>query len=93
MLALLDPGDEVLVPDPAWFHYRTLIRLCGPKPVGMPVKFENDTSSLDLEETKRRVTKVPQAGYTICMELLGFPFLDSCASVPGPILGSVSFHH
>jgi aspartate/methionine/tyrosine aminotransferase len=56
MLALLDPRDEVLVPDPAWFHYRTLIRLCGAKPVSMPVKFENDTSSLDLEETKRRVT-------------------------------------
>lgn len=57
MLTLLDPGDEVLVPDPAWFHYRTLIQLCGAKPVGMPVKFEHDTSSLDLEETKRRVTK------------------------------------
>ena len=56
MLTLLDPGDEVLVPDPAWFHYRTLIRLCGAEPVGMPVKFEGDTSSLDLEETKRRVT-------------------------------------
>ena len=56
MLTLLDPGDEVLVPDPAWFHYRTLIRLCGAEPVGMPVKFDGDTSSLDLEETKRRVT-------------------------------------
>lgn len=56
MLALLDPGDEVLVPDPAWFHYRTLIRLCGAEPVGMPVKFEGDASSLDLEETKRRLT-------------------------------------
>jgi aspartate/methionine/tyrosine aminotransferase len=56
MLTLLDPGDEVLVPDPAWFHYRTLIRLCGATPVGMPVKFEDHTSSLALEETKRRVT-------------------------------------
>jgi aspartate/methionine/tyrosine aminotransferase len=56
LLTLLDPGDEVLVPDPAWFHYRTLIQLCGAKPVGMPVKFKDDTSSLDLEETKRRVT-------------------------------------
>jgi aspartate/methionine/tyrosine aminotransferase len=55
MLTLLDPGDEVLVPDPAWFHYRTLTSLCGAKPVGMPVKFEDHTS-LDLEETKRRVT-------------------------------------
>jgi len=56
MLTLLDPGDEVLVPDPAWFHYRTLTSLCGAKPVSMPVKFEDHTSSLDLEETKRRVT-------------------------------------
>ncbi len=56
MLTLLDPNDEVLVPDPAWFHYRTLIRLCGAKPVGMPVKFENDTSSLDFKEAKRRIT-------------------------------------
>ena len=57
MLALLDPGDEVLVPDPAWFHYRTLISLTGAKPVGMPIKFEDHTSSLDLRTTQRRVTK------------------------------------
>lgn len=56
MLSLLDPGDEVLVPDPAWFHYKTLIRLCGAEPVSMPVKFEGDTSSLDLEGTRRHVT-------------------------------------
>jgi len=56
MLTLLDPGDEVLVPDPAWFHYRTLVTLCGAKPVSMPVKFEDSSSSLDLEETKHRVT-------------------------------------
>jgi aspartate aminotransferase len=56
MLSLLDPGDEVLVPDPAWFHYKTLIRLCGAEPLSMPVKFEGDTCSLDLETTRRRVT-------------------------------------
>jgi len=57
MLALLDPGDEVLVPDPAWFHYRTLIGLTGAKPVGMPIKFKDNTSSLDLRTTQRRVSK------------------------------------
>lgn len=51
-----DPGDEALVPDPAWFHYATLIRLCGAKPVGMPVEFKDNASSLDLEETERRLT-------------------------------------
>jgi len=55
MLALLDPGDEVLVPDPAWFHYRPMIRSCGGKPVDVPVKFEDDIT-LDLEEAKCRVT-------------------------------------
>jgi len=56
LLTLVDPGDEVLVPDPAWFHYRTLIRLCGATPVSMPVKFEGHTSSLGLEDIKGRVT-------------------------------------
>ena len=54
MLALLDPGDEVLVPDPAWFHYRTLIRCCGAKSVDVPVKFED--ASLDLAEARRHLT-------------------------------------
>jgi aspartate/methionine/tyrosine aminotransferase len=40
MLALLDPGDEVLVPDPAWFHYRPMIRCCGARPIDVPVRFE-----------------------------------------------------
>ena len=56
MLSLLDPGDEVLVPDPAWFHYRTLIRCCGAKSVDVPVRFEQDTASLDLAEARRRIT-------------------------------------
>ena len=56
MLALLDPGDEVLVPDPAWFHYRTLIRCCGAKSVDVPVRFDEDNASLDLAEARRRVT-------------------------------------
>ena len=56
MLALLDPGDEVLVPDPAWFHYRTLIRCCGARSVDVPVRFEEDTASLNLAEARRRIT-------------------------------------
>ena len=56
MLSLLDPGDEVLVPDPAWFHYRTLIRCCGAKSVDVPVRFEKDNASLDLTVAKQRIT-------------------------------------
>src|SRR3954451_10833519 len=35
-LALLDPGDEVLVPDPAWLHYRWCAQLCGATTVPIP---------------------------------------------------------
>ncbi len=56
MLALLDPGDEVLVPDPAWFHYMRLVELCGAKPIGVPLSLDKRLS-LDAHETEKRVTK------------------------------------
>ena len=56
LLALVNPGDEVLVTDPAWFHYVTLVRLCGGSPVGVPVSLE-DNASLDVEQTRRRLTR------------------------------------
>ncbi len=55
LLTLLDPGDEVLVPDPAWFHYTTLVRLCGATVTGLPVRFGKN-AGLDLEEAEKRVT-------------------------------------
>ena len=57
MLTLLDPGDQVLITDPAWFHYTTLATLCGAEPVRSPVKFKGDAPSLDLEATERLVSK------------------------------------
>lgn len=35
--ALLDAGDEVLVPEPGWPNLRTLAVVCGAEPVGYPV--------------------------------------------------------
>jgi aspartate/methionine/tyrosine aminotransferase len=40
-LALLDPGDEVLVPDPAWLHYRWCAQLCGATAVPIPCRAED----------------------------------------------------
>jgi len=37
MLAFLDPGDEVLIPIPAWPHYAQCARLAGAVPVAMPL--------------------------------------------------------
>ena len=33
ILALIDPGDEVVIPDPAWPHYEQCIRMAGARPV------------------------------------------------------------
>ena len=41
-LALLDPGDEVLVPDPAWLHYRWCAQLCGATVVPVPCHADDE---------------------------------------------------
>ncbi len=39
-LAYLDPGDEVLIPDPAWVSYEAVVLLAGAKPVYVPTYFD-----------------------------------------------------
>ena len=41
MMALLNPGDEVLIPSPCWTHYNQCAQLCGAVPVPVPLKKEN----------------------------------------------------
>ena len=40
--ALLDEGDEVIVPTPYWVSYAELIKLTGAKPVMLPTRLEDD---------------------------------------------------
>ena len=40
-LAYIDPGDEVLLPDPCWVSYEACIRLAGGVPVYVPTFFED----------------------------------------------------
>lgn len=40
-LAYIDPGDEVILPDPSWVSYEACIRLAGGVPVYIPTKFED----------------------------------------------------
>jgi aspartate/methionine/tyrosine aminotransferase len=37
ILALVDPGDEVIIPDPAWPHYEQCIRIAGAQPIPCPL--------------------------------------------------------
>ncbi len=41
MMALLNPGDQVLVPSPCWTHYYQCARFCGATPIPVPLKREN----------------------------------------------------
>ena len=40
--ALVDEGDEVLIPDPMWTEVRENIKLAGGTPVGVPLSFESE---------------------------------------------------
>lgn len=56
MAALLDPGDEVIYPDPGFPTYRTLIEFFGAKPLPIPL-VEEQHFSFDMEVFRRRLSK------------------------------------
>jgi len=55
MLALLNPGDEVLVGDPNWHHYKSCAALAGGVPVEVPTR-EGEGFVLRAEAVERLVT-------------------------------------
>ncbi|MCF6220995.1 MAG: pyridoxal phosphate-dependent aminotransferase [Robiginitomaculum sp.] len=42
MMATLNPGDEVIIPTPAWVSYPEIVRLCGATPVLVPCSARDD---------------------------------------------------
>ncbi|MEI6386366.1 MAG: pyridoxal phosphate-dependent aminotransferase [Spirochaetota bacterium] len=55
MMAFVNPGDEVLVADPNWHHYKSITSLMGGVPVIVPTT-EKDGFVLDPDEVARRIT-------------------------------------
>ncbi len=67
MMAFIDPGDEVLIPDPCWPHYSPSVDLAGGVPVALPVYESNgfnpvkeDILAHCSENTKLIVVNSPQ---------------------------------
>jgi aspartate/methionine/tyrosine aminotransferase len=60
MLALLDPGDEVLVPDPFYLNYLSCIRLAQARAVQVPLREENEfqVAPPDLKQAITHKTKI-----------------------------------
>ncbi len=55
ILALVDPGDEVIYPNPGFPIYESMISFVGARPVPFPLREERDFS-FDVEEVIARIT-------------------------------------
>ena len=58
--ALINPGDEVLIPTPCWVSYPEMVRMCGGAPVFIPTR-EEDGFRMDLEVLRSAITPKTKA--------------------------------
>ncbi|MBI4180423.1 MAG: aminotransferase class I/II-fold pyridoxal phosphate-dependent enzyme [Chloroflexi bacterium] len=65
MRAILDPGDEVIMPDPAYVAYSPSVVLSGGNPIMVPTTEENnfELGAADIEARITRRTKAILIGY------------------------------
>lgn len=56
IFAFINPGDEVLIPDPAWLEYQYIVELAGGIAVSVPLLEENEFL-LDPNDVRDRVTE------------------------------------
>jgi aspartate aminotransferase len=55
IMALIDPGDEVIVPDPGYPIYESITNFMGGTPVPIPIRMEHDFR-LDVDELASLIT-------------------------------------
>ena len=55
LLCLVEPGDEVILPDPGYPIYPSLVAFVGAKPVSLPIR-ERNNFRIDIEELRSLVT-------------------------------------
>jgi aspartate/methionine/tyrosine aminotransferase len=55
MLALLNPGDEVIIANPNWHHYKSCVSLAGGVPVEVATK-ESNGFVLDPKDVEAKIT-------------------------------------
>lgn len=55
VMAIVNPGDEVIIPTPFWVSYKEIVRFAGGKLVFVPTKIENDFK-VTPEQLKAAIT-------------------------------------
>ncbi len=55
VMALVNPGDEVIIPTPYWVSYREIAKVAGGKCVFIPAKLENDFK-ITAEQLREAIT-------------------------------------
>jgi aminotransferase len=65
MRSILDPGDEVIMPDPCYVSYNPCVALAGGRPIMVPANQENnfELSAADIEAQVSDKTKAILIGY------------------------------
>ncbi|MFQ6080433.1 MAG: pyridoxal phosphate-dependent aminotransferase [Candidatus Bathyarchaeia archaeon] len=56
ILSTIDPGDEVLIPDPSWPHYEACVALADGVAVHYPL-LEKNQFRADIEDIRKRITR------------------------------------
>ncbi len=56
MMACVNPGDEVIYPNPGFPIYESLIRFCGGIPVPIPIEEIGDNFSIDVNKLAKLIT-------------------------------------
>ena len=82
-LAYIDPGDEVILPDPSWVSYEACIRLAGGVPVYVPTRYE-DEFVLDPALVEAAVTPRTR------MIILNTPSNPTGSVIPGDVLRQIA---
>jgi len=55
IFALIDEGDEVIIPTPAWVSYNDIVKLAGGRPVNVPTKAE-ENFQVRVEDVAKAIT-------------------------------------
>ena len=58
LMGVVQPGDEVLVPEPGWVSYGPCVRLCGGVPMALPMLDAIDADALEAAITPRTVALI-----------------------------------